>query len=109
MSHAKRNIVSLQALAKATPAQRKFLLTAAHGGLVKAVCECANNTLSGNVKLTPRQKKNLRRHKEMLRMMAGRSKLENKKKKMVQSGGGFLAPLLAVAIPLLLQMLEKKE
>jgi hypothetical protein len=102
------NIESLQSLARATPPKRKLLLKAADGGLVKAVCECASNTLHGNVPLTPKQKKTLRRHKKIMRVLAGKSKLENKKKRLVQEGGGLVAPLLAAAIPLLMQMLKKK-
>lgn len=90
------------------PSLRKDLLKRLPAPAVKAVCECALNTLKGNVPLTPHQKKKLRAHKQLLRRLADRRvSLFKKKKILVQQGGGFLSVLIPAALSVLSTILHK--
>lgn len=92
----KENTASLQALCKLSPEQRLTLLRSAKNSLVKSICECALNTVHGNVVLTQKEKARLSRHKQLLRKLASsKGSLKSKKQILVQSGSGFLPMLIA--------------
>ena len=63
-----------------------------------SICECAYNTLNGNVPLTPAQHRKLRRYNKQLRTLANRKKSQKVKKRTLQSGG-FLGALLSTILP----------
>ncbi len=63
----KKNIELLKILKKAKPKQRKLLLEAAENGLIYCLCECIDNVLRGNVKLSSVRKRELGKHKDVLR------------------------------------------
>lgn len=88
----------LRALVKARPCMRKALLKSADVGVVKAICEVADNTLKGNVKLNPKQKSRLSRYKKVLRRLARRGENWKVKKRVLLQKGGAIIPLL---LPLL--------
>lgn len=77
--------------------QRKVLLKIAKRPLVKGICECALNTLKGNIQLSPQQKSKLLKHKHVLRKLASKSpsSWQGKKRIILQRGEGFLTALLA--------------
>lgn len=104
----KSQLPLLKSLCKCSPKDRHSLLRHADNHLVKSICECCVNTLSGRVKLNALQKKKLRRYKKTLRLLSQRKiSLKSKKKQIVQTGGSFLLALLPAAISTILSLLKK--
>lgn len=65
----------------------------------KAVCsairEIMKNVKSGNIKLTDRQKNQVKKHRKViLEILKRRQRLGKKRQLVVQTGSGFLLPLL---------------
>ncbi|XP_048514299.1 uncharacterized protein LOC125501746 [Athalia rosae] len=89
------NTAVLHALCELSGPQRLALLRAADDNLVRNICECALNTLKGNVKLSDRQKSRLGRHRRILRRLASNRGSWRSKKKLLVQHGGFLPLLLA--------------
>jgi hypothetical protein len=82
-----------------TPKERKALLKTCGNDRIKSICECAYNVLRGNVPLSPKQKRQLRKHKQTLRRLVKRGECWSKKRQyLVQRGGGILIPLLLNAV-----------
>lgn len=94
-----KHIHLLEALAKAKPMERKFMLKKSNFGLVKSIVECIENVLDGNAKLDKTRLKKLKKYKNQLRKvyLSGK-KWTSKKKVIVQTGGGFLPALLVPII-----------
>ena len=99
----------LRALYHLNAEQRVALLRKADKKLVRYICECCLNLLSGNIDLSKHQKSDLRKHVQLLRRLADPSRnLVAKKKIIVQKGGGFLTALLAPLISTILTSLVTK-
>lgn len=94
-SHIRKHAAILREIAKAKPEMRKSILKVADKELMRCICECAKNTLNGNVKLHSHQKRKLARHKHILRQLVSPGKSWKSKRKVVVQSGGFLLPLLA--------------
>jgi hypothetical protein len=79
-----------------TPKERQALLKVADAKRIRAVCECAYNLLRGNVHVKDKCKlRRLRKYKTTLRRLVKRGESWTKKRNyLVQTGGGFLLPLL---------------
>lgn len=84
----------LRALHRATPAMRHSILKASDCGLIRSLCECADNTLKGRVQLTSLQKTRLARHKKFLRKLVRRGQNWRAKKQILVQRGGAIIPLL---------------
>jgi len=84
----------LRVLQRAKPSVRKAILKEADRALVYSICELCDNTLSGNVPLTPAQIQKLKKHKNVLKKLAKRGESWTKKKKALAQGGGAFLPLL---------------
>ncbi len=101
----RKNLDLLKVLSKAKPKLRQALLKNLETDTLRCICECAYNVLNGNLKLSPKQRKDLLKYKKSLRVLASkRGSLAGKKKVLVQKGGlisAVLGPLLAVAASLL--------
>lgn len=90
----KRNAPLLKLLSKSKPHAVRAIIKDSDKSLVNSLCECALNVLEGRVKLSPTQKKKLKKHKKILRALAYHRKLSlSAKKKHIQKGG-FLGALL---------------
>ena len=106
----KRQVLCLQMLSRTKNTKlRKAILEYADADLISALCECAHNTLRGTVRLTPREKVRLRKHKNKLRLLANRRLSITKRRREIHQNGGFLPALLAplattVFLPLLRQL-----
>jgi hypothetical protein len=94
----KRHLEVLKVLKKATPKQRKVLIETANSGLINCICECANNIIRGNVKLTPAKKREIAKHIHILRKIADRKTKANTRRALIVQNGGFLPALLAPII-----------
>jgi hypothetical protein len=95
MSRLKSQQHFLHVLKNAKPQARRALLSSADDEIVKAIVECALNTLNGNHKLTKEEKSKLKKYKSRLRALIDpKISLKSKRKLLVQKGG-FIFSLLA--------------
>jgi len=101
----KRNLDFLNVLAKAKPKQRQAIISTASKDLLLCICEVVDNILRGAVKLTVKQKQQLKRYKKVLRTVADRKIPLKQKQKLISQKGGFLSaaiiPVLSIAAALL--------
>ncbi len=101
----RKNIDLLKVLSKAKPKLRQAILKNLGTDTIRCICECAHNVLNGNLRLSPKQRKDLLKYRKPLRELASkRGSLTRKKKVLIQKGGlvtAVLGPLLAVAASLL--------
>jgi hypothetical protein len=88
----------LKTIAKARPDLRRMLVQMADKDLVRAICECADNTLKGHVKMNSVQKRKLAKYKSTLRRLVKRGEGWKKKRQIIIQSGGFLLPLLVPAL-----------
>lgn len=97
----KKHLELLKILKKANTKQRQALIQAADNSLILCICECIDNVLRGNVKLTAAKKQELAKYVTILRKIADRkTKVEAKRKLLVQKGGflpALLAPVIGIA------------
>lgn len=89
----------LQYLGTCPPKTRKLLLKNVNSELLKAIAEAAWTVLSGEVKLTPAQRRRLLKDESILRQLATKQRTVAEKRKVLtsQRGGnviGFLFNLL---------------
>lgn len=106
-----RRIAILRVLCCLKGSQLKAFLNTADSWLVKVICECALNTLRGNIPLTAQQKQRLRKHARLIRSLASdKGTWHGKKRLIVQkgSGGVFLPLLLAPLVEVLARKLFEK-
>lgn len=98
----------LEALIHATPKERKALLKACDASRIHSICECAYNLLRGNIPLSEKERKQLSKHKSILRRIVKRGECWAKKRKyLVQQGGGVIIPLLlSTALQALTQLVR---
>ena len=108
----KRNIDYISVLKKANKQQRNAILQTANRDLILCLCECALNTLNGNIPLKNTDLKKLERHKKPLRKLADNStKISDKQSLLIQKGGflpALLSPILAILGQILVNEISKK-
>ena len=75
-----------------------------------ALCECVDNVLRSNVRLTDRELKNLAKHKDVLRKIRSTKGSWEKRKKVIQQGDGIpaIAAILSVVVPALIEIINQK-
>jgi len=93
MNRLKSQLHFLHVLKDAKPQARRALLTSADD-LIKAIVECAINTLNGNHKLTKEDKGKLSKYKNRLRALVNPNISFKSKRKLFVQKGGFKVPLL---------------
>lgn len=106
-----KNLDYLSVLCKCNSKQRSHIINAADQQLIKTICDCAENVLSGNIKINSEQKKRLSRHKSILRELRSKKSWRQKRRKLSQTGGflpALLAPLLGVVGGLVTDLILKK-
>lgn len=107
----KKYVTLLDALRHSNKEQRVALLKTADKKLIKCICECALNVLRGVVSLKNCQLNKLKKHKNILRKLASKSKnknsWKNKKRVIVQKGGSFLPFLLQPILDGILKLFIK--
>ena len=92
--------------ASCRPKIRKYILKNADKKLVDAIRECLHNLLKGNLPIKKNDMKNIKKHKNYIRMVASGSCFKKNKQLLVQKGG-FLSILLPTAVQLLTTLLTK--
>ena len=107
----KRNFIKLVELGSSNPSVRSRILKNCSPDLITAICECAENILNGNVKVTENQRRRLQCHKGMLRKLRKKRQNANKKRLLLTQHGGFLPalmdPILGIASSLIGGLLNK--
>lgn len=76
--------------------------------LITCLSECAGNLIKGNVKLTDRQMKTLKRKRYDLRSLAKKSASIKSKRQILQKGG-FLAALIPPVVSALAGLLLSRK
>lgn len=97
----KRNWDLLKVLKAAHPKQRKALIMTSTDDLILAICEIVDNVLRGTVKLTSKQKVQLKKYKSVLRNTANHKVTKSRKRRIIAQKGGFLPLILAPALTLI--------
>jgi len=108
MKRVRWNYHALQVLKTADPKLRKAIIANCKSELVKNLSECSLKLLRGNVKLTPCQKRKLRKHRVHLRKLADKRVSISSKKKAIVQRGGFLLPLLGAVLPTIASLIFKQ-
>ena len=92
----------LELLSTTTPLQQKALLVTATPSQIHSICECIINVLYGTVPLDDQTRRSLIRHQNTLYALAEPTlPYADKRKLLVQQGGGFVDQLLPVILPAL--------
>jgi len=99
----KKHLYDLHLLKEARPKQQKALLESCSDGVIRAICQCADQALKGSLPLAGGQYHQLKRHRSKLRQLAAKGEGIGVKRRLLvrrQKGGflQFLAPLLAPLI-----------
>lgn len=96
----KKDVECLKILGKSR--KKVAILKNCPNSLIKSVCECVLNLLSGNIPITRRQKNKLIPYKRTLRRLSDKKiPLFKKRRILVQKGEGFLSILIPAAVSLL--------
>jgi hypothetical protein len=77
---------------------RRALLTSASDNLIKAIVECAINTLNGNHKLTKEDKGKLNKYKSRLRALVNPKISSKRKRKLLIKKARLLTSILSGVI-----------
>ena len=104
MNRLRKHSNTLKFLHSAKPSLRKAVIAKASPDLIKTICDCSLNLLSGNIHTSPKTRKQLCRYKASLRKLAN-PKLCIKQKQRVIQNGGFLGALLSAALPIVTSLL----
>ena len=76
-------------VSKTNPKQAKAFIKTADKGFIDALCECCLNVLHGNIPLSNKQKKKLKKHKTTLRQLVNKKISITRKKALLQKGGSL--------------------
>lgn len=81
------------------PGDRRKLIKLANKNEINACCEIYLNALQGNIHITPRLAKALKKHQRQCRDIVDRTVSLNRKKRILAGQtGGFLGPLLGAIV-----------
>lgn len=95
----KRNIAILNAIPALKPDQRKGFISHCSDDFILSICEICLNVLKGNIPLNSEQYSRLKKHKTFIKLLADKKSSVKKKRKVVKQSGGFIGPLLSIALP----------
>jgi len=98
MLASKKHLTTLKTLRKLSGKHRKKYIKCCGKDFINCLSEIASNVLKGNVSLTPRQMRCLKKHKNTLRTLANRKSGLKLREKIVLQKGGFLGALIGPAI-----------
>ena len=107
-SRVQRNLPLLEMLYKATPGVRRVIVCGSSTDFIDALCEIALNVLRGNIPLTDKQYAQLKKKKNIIRLIADKKVKHLRKKKTINQSGGFLLPLLGAAIPFITSLITRR-
>ena len=98
----------LRALSNCKPKIRNAILKSCENDLIHIICDYVYNVVKGNVPgLTQEKANKLARHKTSLIKLTKKGPIKEKKKFLVQKGGGFLPFLLPLNARLIAKAISK--
>ena len=98
----------LKVLSHCKPKIRNAILKNCENELIHIVCDCVYNVAKGNVPgLTQEKVNKLARHKINLIKLTKKVPIKEKRKILIQKGGGFLPFLLPLVAPLIAKAVSK--
>ena len=98
----------LKVLSHCKPKIRNAILKNCENDLIHIICDCAYNVVKGNIPgLTQEKVNKLTRHKTSLIKLSEKVAIKEKRKILIQKGGGFLSFLLLLVAPLIAQAVRK--
>ncbi len=103
-----KNLPLLKLLYKASPKQRRVILQTASDQLILSLCEIALNVLRGTIPLNTIQYRRLKKRKDEIKY-ASKKITVVRKKRMINQRGGFLVPLLSVAIHFITSLISRQH
>lgn len=103
-----RNLPLLKLLLKSSPKQRRVILQSATDDFVVALCELALNLLHGHIPLKHVQYQKLKKKKREIKIVADKKISVGRKRRLINQQGGFLLPLLSVAIPFITSLIASR-
>lgn len=106
-SRMQRNLALLELSYKSPPSVRRVIVGHSSADFINALCEIALNVLKGNIPLNDKQYKQLKKPKNIIRVVADKKVELVKKKNAINQTGGFLLPLLGAAIPFITSLLTR--
>ena len=87
---------------------RNAILKNCENNLIHIICDCVYNMVKGNVPGLTKEKVNkLARHKISLTKLTEKVPFKEKRKVLIQKGGGFLLFLLPLVAPLIVKAVSK--
>lgn len=102
-----KNLDKLKTLYQCNKAEQKHFLKIARPETINTLCDCIHNILKGKVNLTQDQKRKLSSKKKILRKLTDRkNKVPQRKKLLIQHGGGFLNYILGPVIKTIASILN---
>ena len=106
MDRLEKNIQNLKILSCCNKKLKNKVITKGDKSLILTLNECILNTLNGKIKISPKDKVKLLKHKYSLRKTLKLKTIKDKKKSLIQQGG-YLQYILPAAISLITYILEK--
>lgn len=94
----KKQAVILKALCYLTQKQQRQILRIIDTSLIRSICECALNVLHGNVSLSTREKRQLRRHAVFLRRLAEKRGNWTSKRRLIVNHCTIFLKLLLIPV-----------
>lgn len=104
-----KHLPLLKLLHKATPKQRRLILQSASDELILTLCEVALNILYGTIPLSPKDYRKLKRRKADIKLVSDKKIGISVKKRIFNQKGGFLLPLLSIAVPFISSLIASKQ
>lgn len=99
----------IRALAKSSAQRRKALLRTASKDELYGLFELCLNIIRGNLPLNKAALHRLRHHRKAIEDLSSRRISLQKKKRIINQKGGFLAPLAQIALPLLAHLVMSRR
>ena len=105
----KKTLPLLNSLHRSPSRRRKDILRDAPTDLILSICELALNVLRGNIPLTTKQYRVLKIQKKWIKLFDDKRASVERKRKVINQSGGFLLPLLSVAIPFISSLIASRN
>ena len=94
----RREYLSLFSKAAKKPDRRNKMVDMANAAEIRAVSECIQNLLEGNVAIDSKVLRQMKKYKTLLRSLAMKCYPLRKKKRILKQKGGFIGALIPLAI-----------
>jgi hypothetical protein len=106
----RKQLPLFQLLISSKPKLRILILSETGRDFIKAVTECCDNLLKGNIRLEKYLLNRLNKYKQQIRILADiKSKNKVKKQIILQKKGGITAEILSTITPVLHEYFHKNE